>query len=174
MQRAAIIFGQGFFPFISEARPQWTSWNDNWLPTVAKMLAGVEVHLLASVKNNTTFNRCNTTHALLMSTYSALFFFLSAALGGLILTNKFGEFLARESWKRDAIQCGDGSKRSSQCVWVMRHCLISLIAGTIFLIAQVLLYGWLEESVFVKGTLSVIMAFAVLFLKYLIQLLLRD
>jgi hypothetical protein len=155
------------------------------------MLAGVEVHLLASVKNNTTFNRCNTTHALLMSTYSALFFFLSAALGGLILTNKFGEFLARESWKRDAIQCGDGSKRSSQCVWVMRHCecavhymaglpspqiagLISLIAGTIFLIAQVLLYGWLEESVFVKGTLSIIMAFAVLFLKYLIQLLLRD
>ena len=52
--------------------------------------------------------------------------------------------------------------------------MISVIAGTISVIAQVLLYGWLEESIFVKGALSVIMAFGVLFLTHLIRLLLRD
>ena len=52
--------------------------------------------------------------------------------------------------------------------------MISLIVGTISLIAQVLLYGWLEESILVKGTLLIVMAFAVLFLDHLVRLLLRD
>ncbi|KAI9435124.1 hypothetical protein H4582DRAFT_1973039 [Lactarius indigo] len=159
-------------------RLQWavTSWNGNWPPsltTVAKVLAGAEVPLAClSVKNHSKFQRHDTGTALLVCTYSALFFFLTAALSGLIRTHKFGEFPVRESWKSDTTQWGHTSKRS--WVWMMRHCLISLIAGTISLIAQVLLYGWLEESLFVKGTLSIILAFAVLFLKHLIRLLLRD
>ena len=52
--------------------------------------------------------------------------------------------------------------------------MISVIAGTISLIAQVLLYGWLEASIFVRATLSVILAFAVLFLEHAIGLLLRE
>ena len=52
--------------------------------------------------------------------------------------------------------------------------MISVIAGTLSLVAQVLLYGWLEESIFVRVTLSVILAFAVLFLEYVIGLLLQE
>ncbi|KAN0135053.1 hypothetical protein V8E53_006944 [Lactarius tabidus] len=122
-----------------------TLWNDNWLPTsitVAKVLAGVEVYLLSVVKSNSNSQGSNTKHALLMTTYSALFFFLSAAFSGLVLTNVFGEVAAR------AIQRGSGSKRS--WVWATRHYMISLIVGTLSVISQLLLYGWLEESIFVK------------------------
>lgn len=161
--------------FVQARLYQWTVtstvplWDDNWLPastTVTKALAGVEVYLLSIVKSNSNLHGSNTKLAFLMSTYSALFFFLSAALSGLILTNMFEEFPAR------AIQWGSGSKRS--CVWAMRHYMISLIVGTISLITQVLLYGWLEESILVKGTLLIVMAFAVLFLDHLVRLLLRD
>ncbi|KAH9037758.1 hypothetical protein EDB84DRAFT_1437343 [Lactarius hengduanensis] len=98
-------------------RLQWTvtspatPWNDNCLPNaMTVVLAGVEVHLLSIIKN-----KYNTGNALLMSTYSALFFFLSAAVSGLVLTNKFGEFRVLASREGDSFQ----SKRS--WVWVMRH-----------------------------------------------------
>ncbi|KAH8979326.1 hypothetical protein EDB83DRAFT_2327165 [Lactarius deliciosus] len=148
-------------------------WDDNWLPIamiVANVVAGVEVHLLSIIKNDSNLYGRNTGNALLMSTYSALFFFLSAAVSGLILTNKFGVFLVRGSRKSDPIQSGYESKCS--WIWMIRHCLVSLIAGTMSLIAQVLLYGWLEESTFLKGTLSIILGFAVLFLEHLIQVML--
>jgi hypothetical protein len=70
--------------------------------------------LLSVVKSNSNSQGSNTKHALLMTTYSALFFFLSAAFSGLVLTNVFGEVAAR------AIQRGSGSKRS--WVWATRHC----------------------------------------------------
>ncbi|KAH9056302.1 hypothetical protein EDB87DRAFT_1637700 [Lactarius vividus] len=145
-------------------RPQWTvtspttSWNNKWLPnamTVAKVLAGVEVHLLSIVKHN-----YNTGIALLMSTYSALFFFLSAA---------FGEFRVLASREGDSFQ----SKPS--WVWVMRHCLISLIAGTDIpnRARCSCTVGW-KSLLLSKAHLSIILAFAVLFLEHLIRLLLRD
>ncbi|KAF8265863.1 hypothetical protein EI94DRAFT_1734378, partial [Lactarius quietus] len=70
------------------------------------------------------------------------------------------------------VQWGYGSKRS--WVWVMRHYLVSLIAGTISVIAQVFLYGWLESSIYVRGPLSLVLAFGVLFLTHFIRLFLRD
>ena len=70
--------------------------------------------MLSIVKSNPNLHG----YALLVSTYSALLFFLGAALSGLILTNMFGEFPTR------AIQWGSGSKRS--WVWVMRHCGYSI------------------------------------------------
>lgn len=52
--------------------------------------------------------------------------------------------------------------------------VLSVIAGTMSMIAQVALYGWLEESAFVKGALSGVVAIGVFFLAYLVRLLLRD
>ena len=156
---------------------------------LVKVSAWVELLLLAIFKNKSNFHGSITTHALLMSTYSALCFSLSATLSGLILTNKFGQFTVWASLEKDPIQWGHGSKCS--WIWMMRHCecsvsiiwsrpphlqiadLVSLIAGTVSMIAQVLLYGWLQESVFVKGILTIIVAFGVLFLGRLIRLLLR-
>jgi hypothetical protein len=156
----------------------------------AKVSACVEALLLSIVKNKFNFHRCNTTHGLLMSTYSAFFFFLSATLSRLVLTKKSGEFLVWAPWNKDTVRWGHGSKCSRIWLTVHRECtvfiiraspphpqvadLVSLIAGTVSVIVQALLYSWLQESVLVRGLLSVIMAFGVLFLTHLIRLLLRD
>ncbi|KAI0247275.1 hypothetical protein BJV78DRAFT_1133637, partial [Lactifluus subvellereus] len=183
------------------------SLNDSWLTTyqcsaiVAGLFAGVEVHLLSFVKTDLNYQKDignPAKHALLTFTYSALFFCVSAAVSGLILTDEFGELPVRASRKRDPIQQGMfdsgsldllqsyGAKES--WVWVMFHCkcqyshrrfvplshhktivgLFSLIAGTISLLTQVLLYVWLEESNSVKITVSFIALFTVLPLLHLI------
>jgi len=155
--------------------------------------------------SNYTIRETNKSarHALLIFTYSALFFCLSATISGLILTDEFGELPVRASRKKDLIQQGVfdsgaldllrtyGAKRS--WIWVMWHCefffppnpppqtcvapfnenrahtgLFSLVAGTISLITQLLLYVWLEESDSVRITLTFISLFAVLPLFHLV------
>lgn len=71
-------------------------------------------------------------HAVLIFTYSALFFSISATISGLILTDEFRELPVRASQKKDLIQQGVfdsgaldllqtyGAKRS--WIWVMWHC----------------------------------------------------
>ncbi|KAH9056289.1 hypothetical protein EDB87DRAFT_1258240 [Lactarius vividus] len=164
------------------------SLNDSWLATyqsstaVAGLFALVEVHLLSFVKNDANFHRSvpanSAKHALLIFTYLALFFCVSAAVSGLILTDEFGELPVRASRKRDPIQQGlfdsgtldllqsYGAKRS--WIWIMWHWLFSLVAGIISFITQILIYVWLEESKSVRITLTVITVFAVLPLVHLI------
>lgn len=101
----------------------------------AGLFAVVEVHLLSFVKNEANFHRSvgnSAKHALLIFTYLALFFCISAAVSGLILTDEFGELPVRASRKRDPIQQGlfdsgtldllqsYGAKRS--WIWIMWHC----------------------------------------------------
>jgi hypothetical protein len=95
----------------------------------------IEVHLLSFVKNESNYSRetnKSARHALLIFTYSALFFCISATVSGLILTDEFGELPVRASRKKDPIQEGVfdsgaldllrtyGAKRS--WIWVMWHC----------------------------------------------------
>ncbi|KAI0271228.1 hypothetical protein BGY98DRAFT_1100289 [Russula aff. rugulosa BPL654] len=163
--------------------------NDGWLTTyqistiVAALFVIVEVNLLSFIKDESNYSRHtnkSARHALLVFTYSALFFCLSATVSGLILTDEFGELPVRASRKKDLIQEGVfdsgaldllrtyGAKRS--WIWVMWHWLFSLIAGTISLITQVLLFIWLEESDSVRITLTFISLFAVLPLLHLVPL----
>ncbi|KAI9463950.1 hypothetical protein BJY52DRAFT_876783 [Lactarius psammicola] len=163
--------------------------NDRWLAAYksSTVLAGrfavVEVHLLSFVKNDANFDNGvgdSAKHALLMFTYLTLFFCLGAVVSGLILTYGFGEFLVRTSQERDLIRQGlvdsgtlyplqsHGVKRT--WIWVMRHWMFSLIAGTISLITQALLYVWLEEPNSVRITVSIITVFVVLPLVHLIPL----
>ncbi|KAH9035756.1 hypothetical protein EDB85DRAFT_2143508 [Lactarius pseudohatsudake] len=165
------------------------SLNDGWLATyqsstvVAGLLAAVEVRLLSFVKNDANFDRNvenSAKDALLIFTYLGLFFGVSAAVSGLILTDDFGELPVRASRQRDSIESGlfdsgtsellqsFGARRS--WIWVMWHWLFSLIAGTVSLIIQVLIYVSLEESKPVMITLTVITVFAVLPLVYLVPL----
>ncbi|KAI0298222.1 hypothetical protein BC826DRAFT_998611 [Russula brevipes] len=161
--------------------------NDGWLATyqistvVAALFVGIEVNLLAFVKDDANYHRSTTSsarHALLIFTYSALFFSLSAAISGLILTDEFGALPVRASRKPDPIQQGVfdssaldllqsyGAKRS--WIWVMWHWLFSLVAGTVSLITQVLLYVWMEESNSVRVTFTFVTLFAVLPLLHLV------
>ncbi|KAH9056283.1 hypothetical protein EDB87DRAFT_1257901 [Lactarius vividus] len=162
------------------------SLNDGWLKTyqistvVAGLFAVVEVLLLFFIKNGANFHRSivgnNTNNALLVFTYLGLFFSISAAVSGLILTDDFGELPVRAS-QRDSMGSGwfdsgtwqllqsYGAKRSG--ILVMWHWLFSLIAGTVSLIIQVLIYVWLEESKSVRTTLTVITVLAVVPLVHL-------
>ena len=103
------------------------SHNNITIPTIlgfcAKVSAGLESLLLSSVKNHFNLHRSNPTHALLLSTYGALFFFLSASFSWFILTKKFGVFPVWASWKSDSIRWRHGSKLS--WIWVIRHCEFS-------------------------------------------------
>ncbi|KAI0263547.1 hypothetical protein BC834DRAFT_844438 [Gloeopeniophorella convolvens] len=163
------------------------SLNDGWLTTyqsstvVAGLFAIVEAHLLSFVKDEQHFHKHvgnSAKHALLIFTYSALFCFLSAAVSGLILTDEFGELPVRASRKSDPIQQGTfdsgvialletyGAKRG--WLWVMWHWLFSLLAGTVCLVTQVLIYVWLEESDAVKITLTIVTVFSLLPLLHLV------
>jgi hypothetical protein len=112
------------------------------LPTLTKhrrnqaaLFVIVEVNLLSFIKDESNYSRHtnkSARHALLVFTYSALFFCLSATVSGLILTDEFGELPVRASRKKDLIQEGVfdsgaldllrtyGAKRS--WIWVMWHC----------------------------------------------------
>jgi hypothetical protein len=93
------------------------------------------VQLLSFFKNDANFHRSvenSAMHALLIFTYLALFFSISAAVSGLILTDEFGALPVRASRKSDPIQQGlfdsgtldllqsYGAKRS--WIWIMWHC----------------------------------------------------
>ncbi|KAI9463948.1 hypothetical protein BJY52DRAFT_1250497 [Lactarius psammicola] len=138
------------------------------LPRTQTLFAVVEVHLLSFVKNDANFDKSvenSVQRMLLIFTYLALFFCLSAVVSGLILTG-FGELPLRASQEGDSIQQGlldtgtlgplqsYGIKRT--WVWVMRH--------------WVLLYVWLEEPNSVRITLPIITVFVVLPLVHFIQL----
>jgi hypothetical protein len=105
-------------------------------PQQAALFIVVEVNLLTFIKDEAHYvdkdlNR-SARHALLIFTYSALFFCVSATISGLILTDQFGELPVRASRKKDPIQQGVfdsgaldllrtyGAKRS--WIWVMWHC----------------------------------------------------
>ncbi|KAH9035760.1 hypothetical protein EDB85DRAFT_1862769, partial [Lactarius pseudohatsudake] len=166
------------------------SLNDGWLTTYQSSALNsrgawqVEVRLLSFVKNDANFDRNvvrnSAKDALLIFTYLGLFFSVSAAVSGLILTVDFGELPVRASRQRDSMELGlfdsgtsellqsFGARRS--WIWVMWHWLFSLIAGTVSLIIQVLIYVSLEESKPVIITLTVITVFAVLPLVHLVPL----
>ena len=102
----------------------------------AGLFAIVEVQLLSFVKNDANFHQRSighsAKHALLVFTYLALFFSVSATVSGLILTDEFGELPVRASRKRDPIQQGIFDSGSldllqtygakSSWIWVMWHC----------------------------------------------------
>ncbi|KAH9049826.1 hypothetical protein EDB83DRAFT_2266689, partial [Lactarius deliciosus] len=142
------------------------------------LFAVIEVCLLSFVKNDANFDRNvvgnSAKDALLIFTYLGLFFSVSAAVSGLILTDDFGELPVRASRQREEglfdsgtleLLQSYGAKRS----WIWSR-LISLIAGTVSLIIQVLIYVSLEESKPVRITLTVITVFAVLPLVHLVPL----
>ncbi|KAH9018217.1 hypothetical protein EDB83DRAFT_2320969 [Lactarius deliciosus] len=167
------------------------SLNDSWLATyqsstvMAGLSAVIEVHLLSFIKidanphRNVVGNSANM--AFLIFTYLGLFFSVSAAVSGLILMVHFGqlpvwaararhtplEFGLFDNGTRELLQ-SYGAKRS--WIWAVRYWLFSLIAGTVSLIIQLLVYVWLEESKPVRIALTVIVAFAVLPLVHLIPL----
>ncbi|KAH8990832.1 hypothetical protein EDB92DRAFT_1946359 [Lactarius akahatsu] len=160
--------------------------NDSMLATyqsltvLARRFAVIEVHLLSFVKNDANFDKgvgSSAKHTLLIFTYLALFFYLSAVVGGHILMYGSGELPVRPPQERGMVRQGlpdsgtsdpDGVKRTS--VLVMWHWVFSFIAGTVSLITQVLLYVWLEETNSVRITVSIITVFVILPLVYLIPL----
>jgi len=138
------------------------SLNDGWLATyqasmaLAGIFVGVEVPLLFFFKTDSNFPNgigSDAQQALLVLAYINLFFSLSTAMSALILTQELLD------GGPDPLR---GCEGRPLLIWLTWHWMFSLIGGTIFPIVQLLLYVWLEESNFVRITLSVIAVFAAL------------
>ncbi|KAH9037759.1 hypothetical protein EDB84DRAFT_1560513 [Lactarius hengduanensis] len=124
---------------------------------VVNIFMGVEVPLLLFIKDDSNFPRSignNTKQVLLTLAYSSIFFSLSAAVSGFVLTHKLGKT----------------PPQIPLLTWVAFHWVLSLIGATILPIAQVLFYVWLEESNSVRITVSIIAVFAALPIVFLIAL----
>ncbi|KAI0067481.1 hypothetical protein BV25DRAFT_1107118 [Artomyces pyxidatus] len=164
-----------------ELPPTVKSLNEGWIATcqsaatVSGLFAAVEAHLLVFVKNPSNYTnspRYSVMQALLIFTYSALFFSLSATISSLVLTDEFGELPVRASRKSNPVKQGTfdssaasllevyGARKSWR--WVMWHWLFTLIAALICVVVQILLYVWLEESVAVRVTVLCVGVFGIL------------
>ena len=130
-----VHYPQYFSQYTSFSHTHTHTHTQNTPEIQAALLVLVEVHLLSFVKDESNYSRDtnkSARHALLIFTYSALFFCISATVSGLILTDEFGELPVRASRKKDPIQEGVfdsgaldllrtyGAKRS--WIWVMWHC----------------------------------------------------
>ncbi|KAF8265869.1 hypothetical protein EI94DRAFT_1734406 [Lactarius quietus] len=144
--------------------------NDSWpaiyrtsMTVIGLFVGGIEVPLLFFFKDDSNFHRSGVVakQALLALAYSTLFLSLSAAVTGLILTNKL-----RKDPTLVVLSDGETPTLSQgyegRFIWMVRHLMLSLIGGIFLPIVQVLLYVWLEESDAVKFTLSIITLFAML------------
>jgi len=133
--------------------------------TVVGIFVGVEFPLLFFFKNDSNFPRSGsaTKQVFLASAYCGLFFTLSAAVTGLILS-KLRKTLAQTSQESDweTTDSSRGHRCRALLTWVTWHWIISLIGGITLPIAQVLLFVWFEESNAVRISLSIITVFAAL------------
>ena len=134
------------------------------------------------MKSDSNFQRSGNAakQALLALSYGGLFFSLSAAFSGLILTNKLRKISAQTpKVSSDKETHGyEGRALTWHCEYpvvlfepTFPHCIagvLSLIGGIILPVAQVLLYVWLEESNVVRITLSIITLFAMLPMVFLL------
>ncbi|KAH9053591.1 hypothetical protein EDB87DRAFT_209974 [Lactarius vividus] len=160
MCRSSVVLVRGFYSRRAISRVS--------MVYQAGRFAVIEIHLLSFVKNNANFDKSvgnSAKHALLIFTYLALFFSFGAVVSGLILTYGFGELPVQVSQERDLSQ---SYRVRRTWVWVMRHWVFSIIAATVSLMTQVLLYLWLEEPNSIRITVSIVMVFVVLPLMHLI------
>ncbi|KAI0048475.1 hypothetical protein FA95DRAFT_1039715 [Auriscalpium vulgare] len=127
------------------------------------LLAVVESQLIAFIKSPSSYPHAASTaqmNALLIFTYAAFFFSLSAMISSLVLTDEFGELPVRASRRSNPIRQGlyDSSAASllesygarKSWRWVMWHWIFTLVASVVSVTVQVLLYVWLQETVAVK------------------------
>ncbi|KAH9056301.1 hypothetical protein EDB87DRAFT_1637698 [Lactarius vividus] len=134
---------------------------------VVNIFMGVEVPLLLFIKDDSNFPKSiggNTKQVLLTLAYGSIFFSLSAAVSGFVLTYKLGKTSTQIP------QALRGYEAWPLLTWVAFHWVLSLIGATILPIAQVLFYVWLEEPNSVRITLSIITVFAALPMVFLVAL----
>ncbi|KAI0067850.1 hypothetical protein BV25DRAFT_875925 [Artomyces pyxidatus] len=164
-----------------ELPPTVKSLNDGWLATcqsaaiVSGLFAIVEAQLLTFVKLPSSYTHPPSfaaMQALLVFTYSALFFSLSATISSLILTDEFGELPVRASRKSNPVKQGTfdssaasllevyGARKSWR--WLMWHWVLTLNGAVVCLAVQIVLYVWLQETVAIKVVVLCIAVFGLL------------
>ncbi|KAF8265864.1 hypothetical protein EI94DRAFT_263494 [Lactarius quietus] len=138
--------------------------------TVIGIFVGIQGPLLFYFLNDSNFQKSGSVakQTLLALALCGLFLSLSAAVAGLILTNELGKTPTPQQLSDG--ETPDTSRGYEGRAWVKWHWIFSLAAGIVLPVTQVLVYVWLEESNFVKITLSIITVFSVLPSLYLIPL----
>ncbi|KAI0273929.1 hypothetical protein BGY98DRAFT_107727 [Russula aff. rugulosa BPL654] len=139
---------------------------------VSSVLAGVESQLLVFFKSSPNFTQQPVPvilQYLLVLTYIALIFSVSATINSLILTRNFGnipKLVGRLQEKIRSVslpgfEYPPNRKRSSDDIapWQWRllegHWLFTLVISVLCLPAQILLYIWTQEKIAIRAAVSV-------------------
>ncbi|KAF8497907.1 hypothetical protein F5888DRAFT_1803360 [Russula emetica] len=189
--RAEFLHPDSFYPgtFLEEedaaVRKRAETVSQYKLPTyqaaavVSTVLAGVESQLLVFFKSSPDFTQQPVPvilQYLLVLTYIALIFSVSATINSLILTRNFGNVpmlvgRLQEKIRSVALPTFESppvQKRSGDDIapWRWRllegHWLFTLVISVLCLPAQILLYIWTQEKIGIRAAVSVAGVFAML------------
>ncbi|KAI0313513.1 hypothetical protein OF83DRAFT_526452 [Amylostereum chailletii] len=168
-------------PAVRSLRDEWTNAGTS-AAVICGLLAVTESQLLVFVKDEKNFPQSYSEaqmKALLVLTYGALVFCISGAMSSFVLIDEFSGMQVRAA-RMGSIGSPVGTVLSSDfgvlrmfgartsLKWVMYHWLFSVLASVLCTVAQVTMYVWLQESPAIQITVSIIVAFALLPLLYLV------
>ncbi|KAF8266946.1 hypothetical protein EI94DRAFT_1802339 [Lactarius quietus] len=146
---------------------------------VSTVLSGVESQLLVFFKsspNSTQQPAPAIFEFLLLLTYVALIFSISATISSLVLTENFGNVPMLVARFREKVKHITTSKFETAYLqarlrdditprrwrWIEWHWLFTLLVSVLCLPAQILLYIWMEEGDGIRAAVSVTSVFAML------------
>ncbi|KAI9450380.1 hypothetical protein BJY52DRAFT_1302917 [Lactarius psammicola] len=151
---------------------------------VSTVLSGVESQLLVFFKSfpsSTQQPSPAILQYLLLLTYVALIFSMSATISSLVLTENFGNVPMlvarfRENITTPKFETASLQERLSDNItprrwrWIEWHWLFTLLVSMLCLPAQILLYIWMEERDGIRAAVSVASVFAMLPLLHFIPI----
>lgn len=151
---------------------------------VSTVLSGVESQLLVFFKSSPNSTQQPTPailECLLLLTYVALIFSMSATISSLVLTENFGNIPMlvarfRENITTPRFETASFEARLSDDItprrwrWIEWHWLFTLLVSMLCLPAQILLYIWMQEGGSIRAAVSVTSVFAMLPLLHFIPI----
>ncbi|KAF8180142.1 hypothetical protein BJ912DRAFT_981873 [Pholiota molesta] len=154
---------------------QWTSSSG---AVVSGLLASAAAQLLGSFKTDPGLSAREPRfrNLVLIFCYAGLFLNISATIGSFVLTDNLGELGYRASKKENimgstSMGAEDILKKygaSKQWKYMLFHWLITFYLGILSLIVAVLSYVWLEETLPIAITMSIIVALTLFPISYFI------
>ncbi|KAN0129129.1 hypothetical protein V8E53_013000, partial [Lactarius tabidus] len=145
----------------------------------SSVLSGVESQLLVFFKSSPTSTQQPVPaifELLLLLTYVALIFSVSATISSLVLTENFGnvpvlvarfrakaKFITSQKFERAYVQTSPSDDITPRrWRWIEWHWLSTLLVSVLCLPAQILLYIWMQEGGCIRAAVSIASVFAML------------
>ncbi|KAG8857067.1 hypothetical protein FRB96_005997 [Tulasnella sp. 330] len=156
---------------VESQRQSWISYART-AGFAALFLCGVETKLISIVRSHGQGNAPAFTYqVLLIFSYSALIFNMSAAISAFITIDRLGDMPNRIKKRFDSQELPPSEVRydhlledfgvGTACLWMKKHCVFALFAGTWCMFWQIFLYICMQEAQSVWITMSFVFGIAI-------------